>query len=165
MNDNSPGVAMKKLVRVTTLIAALLVTACNVVQAPVVELAGVRLRGIGLRGATILAELSIDNPNKFAIESDSVTFQFEARDPRDQRSWALVTSGTNAQRVRIGKGETAVVEIPIDFPYSNLRVPLRSILERGVLDYRISGRVFVRKPLRKSVPFNSEGSLSLGGDR
>lgn len=155
---------MRKLVRVTTLIAALLVTACNVVQAPVVELMGVRLRGIGLRGATILAELSIDNPNKFAIEGDSVTFQFEARDPRNQR-WALVTSGTNAQRVRIGKGEKAVVEIPIDFPYSNLRLPLRSILERGVLDYRISGRVFVRKPLRKSVPFNSEGSLSLGGDR
>jgi LEA14-like dessication related protein len=155
---------MKRLGSCTTMIAAMLVTACNLAQAPVVELTGVRVRGIGFRGATILAQLSIENPNRFAIESDSVTFQFEARDPRNQ-SWEPVTSGTNVQRVRVEKGARAVVEIPIDFPYSNLRAPIRSIIERGVLDYRISGRVFVRKPLRKGVPFSDEGSLSLAGDR
>ena len=156
-----------KASRLWTLLAALLATlsGCELVKAPVVELEAVRLRGIGLRGATIIAELAIYNPNRFAIESDSVTFEFAARDPRNPRMWSPVTSGTNTQRVRIEKEQRSIVEIPIEFAYSRLGMPIRSILERGTLDYRIRGEVYVRKPLRKGVPFNREGAVSVGGGR
>jgi LEA14-like dessication related protein len=151
--------------KLMTAFVATMTVACEPVKAPLVELTGVRVRGIGLRGATVVAELGIDNPNKFAIQSDSVTFEFSARDPRNQGTWSRVTEGTNTQQVRIEEASRTVVEIPIEFAYSDLGGPIRSILDRGVLDYRINGRVFVRKPLRRSVPFSREGSVALGGGR
>lgn len=141
---------------------AISMSACNeLVRAPVVELTGVRLRGIGLRGATVVAQLDIENPNRFAIETDSVTFQFEASDPRNPRDWKRVTSGTNVQRVRIEKSSRATVEIPIEFAYTDLGTPVRALIDRGTFDYRLSGEVFVRKPLRRKVPFSRDGELSL----
>jgi LEA14-like dessication related protein len=147
---------------VSFLSVTVVIAACSeLVRAPVVELTGVRVRSIGLRGATLLAQLDIDNPNRFAIETDSITFQFEASDVRQPGSWKRVTSGTNVQQYRVEKASRTSVEIPIDFAYSDLGTPLRSLLERGAFDYRVSGVVFVKKPLRKRVPFSNEGSLSL----
>ena len=142
------------------------VAGCSeLVRAPAVELTGVRLRSIGLRGATLLAQLQIDNPNRFAIETDSVTFHFEASDVRSPGNWRRVTSGTNTQGHRVEKESKTTLEIPIDFAYSDLGTPIRSLLERGAFDYRLSGAVFVRKPLRKRVPFSKEGNLSLSGNQ
>jgi LEA14-like dessication related protein len=155
---------MKAYARAVSLLPFIMVVAAcgQLVRAPVVELTGVRVRSIGLRGATLLAQLDIDNPNRFAIETDSITFQFEASDARQPGSWKRVTSGTNVQQHRVEKESQTTVEIPIDFAYSDLGTPLRSLLERGAFDYRVSGVVFVRKPLRKRVPFSKEGSLTLG---
>lgn len=154
---------MKAYARAVSFLPLIIVAAAcgELVRAPVVELTGVRVRSIGLRGATLLARLEIDNPNRFAIETDSITFHFEASDVRQPGSWKRVTSGTNVQQHRVEKQGQAEVEIPIDFAYSDLGTPLRSLLERGAFDYRLSGVVFVKKPVRKRVPFTKEGSLTI----
>jgi LEA14-like dessication related protein len=158
---------MKACARAVSLLPLIaVVAACSeLVRAPVVELTGVRVRSIGLRGATLLAQLEIENPNRFAIETDSITFQFEASDVRERGTWKRVTSGTNVEQHRVEKESRATVEIPIDFAYSDLGTPIRSLIERGAFDYRVSGVVFVKKPLRKRVPFSREGNLSLSGNQ
>jgi LEA14-like dessication related protein len=144
----------------------MLITACNFrVRPPVVELTGVRVAGIGLRGATLIADLDIANPNDFSIETDSITFEMEASDPGDPNAWTRVTTGTNTERFRIEEASQAAVEIPIEFPYSGLGTPVRAILDKGTFNYRVSGQVFIREPLRRTVPFSQNGNLSLAGGR
>lgn len=144
-----------------TLLVATTVLLAGCMRAPEVELTGVRVGGIGFSGATLLAELRIDNPNRFGLEADSVTFELDAQDPQSAGTWTQVTSGTNAQRVRVDAGSTATVHIPIEFAYGRLGAPLRAITRSGRFNYRISGEVFVRRPLPKRIPFSQEGSISL----
>lgn len=153
---------MRTLGRRILLLAAVsgLMTAC--MRAPTVDVTGVRMGGIGFRGITLIAQLNVNNPNRFGLETDSITFVLEASDPASPGSWAPVTSGTNTQHFRVEKASTAPVEIPIQFGYSGLSLPVRSIIENGILNYRVSGEVFVRKPLRKAVPFSEEGTLAVG---
>ena len=54
---------------------ALSVAACNRVRAHDVELTDVKFAGFGLQGISLSAELSIENPNGFGIEADSISFQ------------------------------------------------------------------------------------------
>lgn len=147
--------------RTLGIIGALAIACTGCLQAPIVDLMGVRVSGIGLRGITMIAELNVDNPNRFTIQADSITFQLEASSPREPGMWTLVTSGTNRQNIRIEGENSTRVEIPIEVAYSGLSTPVRSILGTGVFSYRVSGQVFVGKPLRKRVPFSEDGSLSL----
>lgn len=148
-------------VHCATIIACLGLPLTGCLRAPEVELTGVRVGGVGFRGATLVAELQIYNPNRLAIETDSITFKLDAAEPGAPNTWTLVTAGTYAEPFRIDKESTASAEIPIEFAYSRLSTPVRSIIETGRLNYRISGQVFVRRPLPKRVPFSEEGSISL----
>jgi hypothetical protein len=76
-----------------------------------------------------------------------------------------VTAGTNTQRIRIEKEGTTIVEVPIEFAYTRLSTPMRSLIETGRFNYRVSGQVFVKRPLPKRVPFSHEGTISLMSDR
>jgi LEA14-like dessication related protein len=140
-------------------VATILCAGC--LKSPDVELASVRLAGLGLRGATLLADLTIENPNRFAIESDSLTFVLESSDGREPATWARVTSGTHAHRYRVDKNGRTSIRVPIEFGYSGLRAPIRSLLENGTFNYRISGQVFVRKPLHWTVPYSRTGNVAL----
>jgi LEA14-like dessication related protein len=145
----------------TTLVVTGIALLGGCMRTPEVELTGVRVGGIGFSGATLLAELRIENPNRFGLEADSVTFRLDAQDPQSAGTWTEVTSGTNPQRMRVGAGSTANVEIPIEFAYARLGAPLRAITRTGRFNYRVNGEVFVRRPVPKRIPFSQEGSLSL----
>jgi LEA14-like dessication related protein len=135
------------------------------VRAPIVELTGIRFGGIGLRGATLIAQLDIDNPNDFSIETDSITYEFEASNPSETENWTPVTKGTNTQRIRIDEERKTAVEVPIELSYSGLTGPVRSIMDKGTFNYRVRGKVFLREPLRRTLPFSEKGNLSLVGAR
>ena len=140
-------------------------TACNRVQAPDVELTDVRFVGIGLQGITLHAELSIENPNGFAIEADSISFELEAANPNQRGGWTRVTSGTNREHLRVEERDTIEVPVPVQFGYSDLAAPVRAMFDKGTLDYRVSGHVWVRRPLPVPIPFSHTGSLSMAGNR
>ena len=147
----------------TLIVAAVSLTACQRIQKPTIELTGIRLAGIGLRGATFMAELSVDNPNNFAIEADSITYTFEASNPNGPEAWTPVTSGTSRERQRVEAGAKTMVAVPIEFRYEDISGPVRAILDKGTFSYRVSGYVMLRKPHRLRVPFQHTGHLSMGG--
>ena len=156
---------MTRNTRSATLIAAaLLLSLSACIRAPEVELTGVRVGGIGFRGATLIAELEITNPNRLAIETDSITFELAAQDASTPGTWSPVTAGTNTQRFRVERQNTATAEIPIELAYARFSTPMRSIVESGRFNYRVSGQVFVKKPLPKRIPFSQEGSIALLGE-
>jgi len=147
-------------------VAALLLGACSgAIKSPVITLASIDVAGIGLRGATLVANLDIENPNSFDIETDSIVYELEAANPSDAGSYTRVTQGAVTQRITVDDNNRTRVEIPIEFSYSSLSGAMRSIMDRGTFNYRIRGTAFVREPLRRSVPFTKTGNLSLAGAR
>jgi LEA14-like dessication related protein len=128
-----------------------------------VEPENVRFAGIGLRGATMIADLRIENPNEFPIQTDSITFTLEASAPGEPGKWTRVTSGANHERLRIGAQSTTTAGVPIELGYSDLSGPINSVLDKGTFNYRIRGQVLLREPHRRKVPFSKTGRLSLSG--
>ena len=147
------------------LVLSLLAGACASVRRPEVQLTGVRLGGIGLRGASLVAELEISNPNSFDIATDSIGYRLYANTSTSGTQWEPVLQRTVTQRIVARGSDVTRVEVPIDFNYSELSGAARTILERGVLNYRIEGHAFVREPMRRALPFEHTGSLSLSGAR
>ena len=148
---------------IVLLVATVSMSGCQRVQKPAIELTGIRLAGIGLRGATFMAELSVDNPNDFAIEADSITYKFEASNPSGPETWTPVTTGTSRERQRVEAGARTTVAVPIEFRYEDLSGPVRAILDKGTFNYRVSGDVMLRNPRRLRVPFSHTGHLSMAG--
>jgi LEA14-like dessication related protein len=134
------------------------------VRKPEVVLSGVRVAGIGLRGATLIADLDINNQNDFDIETDSITYELFANTSGDG-NWSPVLQRTFKQRVVIKEEETTRVEVPIEFNYTDLSGPARAILDRGTFNYQLRGNVFVREPMRRTMPFTKTGNVSLQGAR
>jgi LEA14-like dessication related protein len=152
--------------QVAGLLAAAALTGCiGRVKQPEVKLAGVRVAGIGLKGATMIADVEISNPNDVTLETDSITYQFEASDPSGNGSWSRVTQGTYTQRIQVRDNSTTKLEIPLEFSYLNMGGAIRAIVDKGTFNYRVSGNAYLREPLRRTIPFTKTGNLSLQGAR
>ena len=150
---------------VLALLAAMVAGCIGRVRRPEVVLNAVRVAGIGLRGASLIAELDINNQNDFDIETDSITYELFANTSGDGTSWSPMLQRTYAQRILIREEQTTRVEVPIEFNYSDLSGAARAILDRGTFNYQIRGNVFVREPLRRTMPFTKTGNVSLQGAR
>jgi len=152
--------------RVAGLLAVAAMAGClGRAKQPEVKLAGVRVAGIGLRGATVIADVEISNPNDVTLETDSVTYLFEASDPSGGGTWSPVTRGTYTQRIQVRDNSRTQLEIPLEVSYANMSGAMRSILDKGTFNYRISGNAYLREPLRRTIPFTKSGNLSLQGAR
>lgn len=135
------------------------------VRKPEVTLNAVRVAGIGLRGASLIAELDINNQNDFTIETDSIRYELFANTSGDGSNWSPVLTRTFTQHVKIDEDKTTRVDIPIEFNYSDLSGAARAILDRGTFNYQLRGNVFVREPLKRTIPFTHTGNVSLQGAR
>jgi LEA14-like dessication related protein len=159
---------MQKQLRAPLFFVALITlgagAACaSVFRAPEVQLQSVRLGGIGLRGATVVAQLYVENPNSFGLETRSLSYDLELRDRESSEEWLRVAAGTIDQKLQVDGRSERVVEIPIEFSYSELGPALRSLLDRGTFDYRVSGQVQVSEPLSRTVPYRKSGRVTLQG--
>lgn len=154
------------------LLAGLGACGSRVFRQPEVQLQGIQLGGLGLRGGTLLVDLRIRNPNRFALNAEGLKYELWIGDRESaQRAdvdslWIPFASGTYDKPFRVGAGETGSVQIPIDFSYSALSGAAGSLLRRGTFDYRASGEVDVRTPLgTHDVPFRRTGTVTVAGVR
>lgn len=147
---------------VVALVAVLAATACGRgFEQPDVRVAGVRLGAIGLQGGRVYVQLSVTNPNPFRLAARRLTYDLDLRtlDGEEER-WVDFAEGSFDEEIRVGADATTVVEVPIDFTYSALGGALDQILRRGSFDYRVAGRIELREPLPRDVPFNRRGTVS-----
>lgn len=155
------------LVRAATLALATLTNAgCFAsFERPEVRLEGVRVGGIGLRGGTVYAQLQVVNPNGFTLRAQGLTYALDLAGTGGADDWLPLAEGTFDERIDVPARDSAVVEIPIEFSYSDLSGALRSVLDRGTLDYRVSGSVRVTDPVGRTVPYRHSGTVSMSGVR
>jgi LEA14-like dessication related protein len=140
--------------------------ASAVFQQPEVRLEGVQLAGLGLRGGTLVFNVEVSNPNRFTLSAEELTYELsiaETESPGDTL-WVDLASGTYAEPFSVGGGETASVQVPVEFTYAGLGGAASSILRAGTFSYRATGTVDVRTPLgSREVPFRRGGMVTLLG--
>lgn len=146
-------------------VLAVVVTAACVpnIEAPDVRFVGARLGSVGLEGGRLYVQLSVVNPNDFALEADALTYDLDLRDPdASDDGWVGFTEGMFEKRTRVPANDSTVVEIPVEFTYGGLGGAARSIMATGTVTYRLRGAVQVAEPVRAEIPFDQEGRASFG---
>jgi hypothetical protein len=98
-----------------TLVAAFATVACSAAyQQPEIELDGVRVGSIGLRGGTLYAQLHVNNPNRFDLETRSMRYVVEVQDPSDDGRWIqfaeAILETKDPRRARHSGGGAAEVD-------------------------------------------------------
>lgn len=143
---------------------ALTLGACSrAVQQPEVRLEGVRVGGVGLRGGTVYAQVMVTNPNGFDLETEQLNYDLQLADPKDEGKWISFSKGTIDERIRIEDHDSKVIEIPIQFRYDDLGGAVRSLLDTGTFNYRVTGDVKLSGPIGRTIPFSKTGIVSMGG--
>ena len=149
---------------------ALLATGCggSIFKQPEITLESVQIGGLGLTGGTLVVDLQVVNPNRFALSSNRLSYELDLREEESSAdtSWVDFATGTYEQPFSVRGRETAHVQIPVSFSYSGLGAAAGSMLRRGTFTYRASGTADVRTPLgTHQVPFRKTGTVTLLGTR
>jgi LEA14-like dessication related protein len=148
------------------LMVALPVAACaGAYQQPEVEFEGVRLGGLGLRGGTLYAQILVSNPNRFDLETQSLTYELEVPHPTQAGEWVSFTQGTIDERVRVAARGSTILEVPVTFQFDDMGGAMRSLLNTGSFAYRVSGDVRLREPIARTFPYRKQGTVTMGGIR
>lgn len=134
------------------------------VQQPDVWLTGARLASIGLSGGVLNVQLSVYNPNRFALRASGLTYDVDLDDP-DGDGWLDFTEGRVDRRLEVASGDTATVVIPVEFDYRGVGGALRGLLERGSFDYRVSGVVALEGPVQRDFRYRHAGAVTPSGVR
>jgi LEA14-like dessication related protein len=158
---------MRKQIRAWPVLAlAILSTGClGRFEEPQVRLDGIRLGSVGLRGGLLYAELSVANPNDFQLETQNLSYEIEVAQEPDGGSWLRLASGLHEDAVVVGARDSTRLEVPVEFSFDELGGVARSLLGRGVVDYRVSGVIDLLQPIRRTVPYRRIGKMSLDAVR
>ena len=106
------------------------------------------------------------NPNGRELSAERLTYDFDVAGPGgDDEDWVDFATGEFREPMRVAGNDSTVVEIPIEFTYSEVGDVIRSVIDRGTLRYRVRGSVDVSRPLRAEVPFSKSGTVALMSGR
>jgi LEA14-like dessication related protein len=162
----------KSVGAVLALLAVLGLGGCasQMYQQPEVTLQNVQLGGLGLRGGTLLVNVKVVNPNRFALNANALRYDLRIGDTRQvsDTSWIDFASGLYEQPFSIGSRDSAVVQIPVEFTYTGISGATAAILRTGTFNYAAQGTVDVRTPIGPyTVPFQRRGTVTMlgGGTR
>jgi LEA14-like dessication related protein len=147
-----------------------LAAACGTpaVRQPEVTLEGVQLGGLGLRGGTLLVNVKVYNPNRYALNANELRYDLAISQDAvgSDPDWIDFASGTYDRTFSVAGRDTARVQIPVEFTYSGFGGAAASILRSGTFSYRAIGEVDVRTPVGTyAVPFSRRGTVTMAGVR
>lgn len=152
---------MRRVGALAVALAAATLGACSsALQEPEVKLDGISIGSVGFDGGTLRVRLNVINPNSFGLQAEGLDYLIEvAEEDAGESAWDTLSAGRFDERITVEADDSAFVEIPIRFRYRDLGGALGSLLATGSFDYRISGRVQLREPLRRELPFRRTGNI------
>jgi LEA14-like dessication related protein len=124
-----------------------------------VTVAEVRLASMNLSGGTLVVSLEVENPNRYALESQDFRYalSFE-RGEAGSESWVTLAEGRVPEVVRIPARDRGVVTVSVPFDVASVGSAMGLLLRRGELEYRFSGELRAGTPLgAKRIPFDQKG--------
>lgn len=130
---------------------------------PEVRLESVSVGSIGLRGGLLYASVHVTNPNRFDVETSGLTYDLELAHPTRDGEWVSFAQGRLDDEIRVSRRGETVIRVPIQFRYEDMGGAVRSILDTGTFNYRVSGDVRLREPVGRTVPYRHSGIVSIAG--
>lgn len=126
---------------------------------PKLALAGMKLKEIGLGGATLMLELSVDNPNAFGLMLDQLNYDLTVNGKR----WV---SGNSQALGTVMSKQQSTIALPISLNFMELGSGIYGLLQHGQgLDYRLNGRLNARSDHKLlgsfNMPFDSTGQVKV----
>lgn len=141
-------------------VLATLAACSSAVKEPEVKLDGISVGSVGFDGGTLRVRLNVINPNSFGLQAQGLDYLIEvSEEGAGESAWDTLSVGRFEDRITVEADDSAFVEIPIRFRYRDLGSALGSLLATGSFDYRISGRVQLREPMRRELPFSRTGNI------
>jgi LEA14-like dessication related protein len=140
----------------------LLLAGCaSAVRSPAVAILDVRVASLGLSGGVAQLVLEIDNPNRFALQMDALSYEILVGSGTGSDRWDTLAEGTLTESVRVPGRDSAKVTVDVPFRYSALGTALGAVMQGRGVPYRVEGQVQGRGfGLNRSHAFRSEGSLA-----
>ena len=134
----------------------LLISACSTAEPvpPQVRVVDLRLLESSLFEQRFEIDLSIGNPNDFALPLDGLSFALEV-------NGSPFASGLSDQRVTIPRLGEGRVSVAASTTLVDMVRQMLLLAERGDITYRLRGLAYMDSLARRSVPFESEGSFHL----
>lgn len=138
------------------LAAVLLLSACSVAEPepPQVRVADLRLLDSTVFEQRFEINLTIGNPNDFALPLDGLTFDLEVNGETFAR-------GFSNQRVTIPRLGEGRVSVAASTTLIEVMRQMQLFAAYGDLTYRLSGVAYLDSLQRRRVPYESEGSFRL----
>ena len=123
-------------------------------KSPVVTLKEVTVSGLGLTGGSVDVALSIYNPNGYKLEALAMTYQLEVDSTR-------LGDGALDKLFVVQAGDSSVVHLPVRFTYAALGAVGRTLLNAGMINYRVHGDFTVGTPVGNFTrPYDQKGRYS-----
>ena len=165
----------KRIRYAAVLLAAALLPACTAgLERPEVDLEGLQIGSLGLTGGTLLANVRVENPNRFTLRGDDLRYELFLKKPNSSGSgaaagdsaWVRIAEGTYEEDLEIRGHESRTFQVPIEFSVADLGSAASSIMRTGRVDYRATGTIDVRTPFgTREVPFRKTGTFMIAGTR
>ena len=126
---------------------------------PSVRVAEVRLTSLNFTGGAIQVDLEVENPNRFALESQDFRYTLAFADGgADRREWVTLAEGRAADPVRVPARDTGLVTVAVPFDLASVGAALGRLLRSGELEYRFTGEILARTPLgSRRIPIDQRG--------
>lgn len=145
---------------VAILMAVILTTAgCQtlgraIFEEPVVHFRDLRVRGLGVTGGSLDVELSIYNPNNFALDARRFTYRL-------MMDSTHIAEGELENLFSVRSGDSTIVTIPVRFTYAGLGHAGTQLINSGSVDYRVMGDVTVGTPIGNFTrPYSQRGTFN-----
>lgn len=138
------------------LLAAVLLSSCSIFEPepPQVRVADLRLLDSTVFEQRFEINLTIGNPNDFALPLDGLTFDLEVNGETFAR-------GFSNQRVTIPRLGEGRVSVAASTTLIEVMRQMQLFAEYGDVTYRLSGVAYLDSLRRRRVPYESEGSFRL----
>lgn len=135
---------------------------CTRFNRPEVRLQGARLGSVGLQGGRLYVQLEVTNPNGFELRTDGLRYDMQLKRVDMQGDhWVPFADGEYTEEIRVPANDRITVEVPIEFRYSEIGGALQEVLDRGYLDYKVSGKVELSRPFHRDIPFERTGTVEV----
>lgn len=123
-------------------------------QEPQVRLANLQLLDSTMFEQFMRVDLRLTNPNDVALHLDGMTFTLEV-------NGAPFAQGTSNQAVTVPRLGDAVVSVRASTTLFDMARQILALSEKQGIHYRVSGVVYVRGGLRRTIPYEWKGTFDL----
>ncbi|MFU8813212.1 MAG: LEA type 2 family protein [Balneolaceae bacterium] len=154
------------------LISLIIIASCSSLRQaadlrqPDVRYSDVSIQSISFDGVTLLFDFMVTNPNQIGVTAEGYQYEFFINE-------SSFLSGSQSERLNIGREETALVQVPVSMNFSELYQTFGSLMRRDSLSYQLATEVQFEVPVMgvRSVPVQASGvfplpkipSMSFGG--